>query len=78
MTLPLQMTLGQLLALPQAERIATMRALTERAAALGDYRMEPSPPNTQQGDGSVGVMRMPTAYPGTLLATDKDEDEGGR
>jgi len=26
MTLPLQMTLGQLLALPQAERIATMRA----------------------------------------------------
>jgi hypothetical protein len=77
MMLPLELTLGQLLALPQAERIATMRALTERAAALGDYRLEPTPPNTQQGDGSVGVMRMPTAYPGTLLATKDDDDDAG-
>lgn len=73
--LSLSMTLAELLALPPVERVAVMRALQERLAALGDDRPPPSVENTQQGDGSVGVMTMPSAYTGTVLASTRDEDD---
>lgn len=78
--LSLSMTVAELLALPQRERTAAMAALQERLAELGHYRprvQDSSLINTQQGDGSIGVPRMPAAYPGTLLSGDEPEDVRG-
>ena len=74
MSLSPSMTVAELLALPQSERQAMMRALQERVAELGDYRPPQPVTNTQQGDGSVGVMRMPAAFPGTVLSGEEPED----
>lgn len=70
------MTLGELLGLAPEQRIPIMRELQQACAARGDYRPIQQPyVNTQQGDGSIGVPRMPAAFPGTVLSGDDGRED---
>lgn len=68
MTLRDSMTVGEILALPTAERGVIMHQLMSKVATL--RAAEVASPAAQQGDGSVGVPVMPAAYEGTLLVSD--------